>query len=350
MKAVVYKNPKQATLVSDRPLPKLRDGYILVKTETVALNPTDWKGIHSGGAKEGSVIGVDYAGVVEDIGPNVSKPFQKGDKVAGFVHGCNASNLEDGAFAEYIVAKANLSIKIPDSLTFEQAATLGCGVTTVGQGLYEKDYGLGLALPSKPIKEPEVLLVYGGSTATGTLGIQFAKASGYSVITTCSTKNFDLVKKLGAVEAFDYKDPDCGKKLNEYTKNALRYAWDCVGTADAAQICAAALTTNSGAHYGTILGPKFPREDVAYTATLAYRGTGEDFVMYSRELTQNGKHAEFQSEWWDIARTLLAAGRIKTHPISLRPNGLAGVIEGLEIMRAGSYSAEKIVYKVSETP
>lgn len=63
----------------------------------------------------------------------------------------------------------------PDTFTFEQAATLGTGVLTVGQGLFEKDYGLELALPSEPVKEPEYVFIYGGSTATGTLGIQFAK-------------------------------------------------------------------------------------------------------------------------------------------------------------------------------
>ncbi|QKX60958.1 uncharacterized protein TRUGW13939_08104 [Talaromyces rugulosus] len=315
MKAVVTKSPKQAVLVSDRPIPKLRDGYILVKTTAVALNPTDWKGYTSNSIEDGALVGVDYSGIVEEVGPNVSKPFEKGDHVAGFVHGCNISQLEDGAFAEYIVAKESMSTKVPDSLTTEQAATLGCGVSTVGQGLYEPGYGLELALPSNPIKTPEPLLIYGGSTATGTLGIQFAGASGYSVITTCSPKNFELVKSLGAVEVFDYNDPECGKKIKEYTKNGLKYAWDCVSTPEAAEICAQALTSEPGARYGTILGPKFPRDDVTYTATLAYRGTGEDFTKGGKLFTDNQKHADFQIKWWDIARTLLAAGRVRPHPL-----------------------------------
>jgi NADPH:quinone reductase-like Zn-dependent oxidoreductase len=175
MKAVIYKDPQESELVSDRPIPKLRDGYILVKTEAIALNPTDWKGIRNKSGIDGSGIGVDFAGVVEEVGPKVTKSFQKGDRVAGFVNGSNAAQKEDGAFAEYVVAKEFTTIKIPDTLTFEEAATLGCGVSTVGQGLFEKDYGLELALPSEPIKEPEFLLIYGGSTATGTLAIQFAK-------------------------------------------------------------------------------------------------------------------------------------------------------------------------------
>jgi NADPH:quinone reductase-like Zn-dependent oxidoreductase len=58
------------------------------------------------------------------------------------------------------------------------------------------------------------LLVYGGSTATGSLAIQYAIHSGCKVITTCSPRNFPFVKSLGVTEAFDYKDPECGKKVH----------------------------------------------------------------------------------------------------------------------------------------
>lgn len=158
------------------------------------------------------------------------------------------------------------------------------------------------------------------------------------------------MKSLGAVEVFDYKDPECGKKINEYTKNKLRYAWDCVTSEETAQICADALTTESGARYGCILSVKFPRDDVKYTDTLAYTGVGDDFEKFGKQMHNNEKHGEFQLKWWEIARTLLAAGRVKTHPITLKPNGLQGAIDGMEAMKAGNYNAEKLVVRVSETP
>lgn len=111
MKAIIYKDPQQALLV-DRPLPQLRDGYILIKTVAIALNPTDWKAVATTAGEDGCLIGVDFAGVVEDVGANVTKPFQKGDRVCGFANGANQLNKEDGAFAEYIVAKDFCSIKI----------------------------------------------------------------------------------------------------------------------------------------------------------------------------------------------------------------------------------------------
>lgn len=63
-------------------------------------------------------------------------------------------------------------MRIPESMTAEEAATLGVGVSTVGQGLYQS---LGLPLPTSPSKKQIPLLIYGGSTATGTLAIQYAK-------------------------------------------------------------------------------------------------------------------------------------------------------------------------------
>lgn len=174
-KAIVLQAPKNAQLVTDRPIPHLRDGYILVKTVAVALNPTDWKHIDFL-AKPGPLIGCDYAGTVEAVGAGVTKPFQKGDRVAGFAHGGDAVQHENGAFAEYIVAKADMQMRIPDGVSFEEAATLGVGITTVGQGLYQS---LKLPLPTVPAGQNEKkglpVLIYGGSTATGTLAIQFAK-------------------------------------------------------------------------------------------------------------------------------------------------------------------------------
>lgn len=77
---------------------------------------------------------------------------------------------------------------------------------------------------------------------------------------------------------------------------------------------------------------------------------GEDFEKLGHQFLNNERHAEFASKFFDIARTFIAAGRVRTHPISVRPKGLAGAIEGMEAMRTGNYNAEKLVYRVSETP
>lgn len=130
IKAVVITKPGTAE-VKTVPLPTLPDDYILVRTTAVAVNPTDWKHIDNTAGTEGTRSGCDYAGVVEQVGPSVTKPFAKGDRICGLVHGANKVQPEGGAFAEYIIVKGDLQIKIPDNLTDEEAATLGVGVSTV---------------------------------------------------------------------------------------------------------------------------------------------------------------------------------------------------------------------------
>lgn len=70
--------------IRDVEKPKLKDGSILVKVTAVGLNPVDWKTIEYR-AIPGVRIGVDYAGVVEELGPGVTK-FKKGDRIAGLIN------------------------------------------------------------------------------------------------------------------------------------------------------------------------------------------------------------------------------------------------------------------------
>lgn len=123
--------------------------------------------------------------------------------------------------------KGDIAIKIPDSLAFEEAATLGVGTITVGQGLYQT---LKLPLPTEPTETKTKVLVYGGSTATGLWALQYAKLSGCKVYTTCSPRNFELCKQYGADEVFDYSDPDVGAKIREATGDALGVTFDCISS------------------------------------------------------------------------------------------------------------------------
>ena len=79
-------------VVKPVPIPKLRDDYILVRTVAIALNPTDWTTIDAKG-DDGTIVGCDYAGVVEAVGPAVTKDLKQGDRVAGMAHGGTASRL-----------------------------------------------------------------------------------------------------------------------------------------------------------------------------------------------------------------------------------------------------------------
>ncbi|KAF5858304.1 hypothetical protein ETB97_004584 [Aspergillus alliaceus] len=117
-KAVIITEPKKIGLVTDRPIPALQDDYILVRTVSVGLNPTDWKHVAFLSPLPGVLVGCDYAGIVEAIGKDIKKPFKKGNCVCGFTHGANAVQPEDGAFAE---TKNNLKLAL-DYISLEASA------------------------------------------------------------------------------------------------------------------------------------------------------------------------------------------------------------------------------------
>ncbi|KAL6797815.1 GroES-like protein [Trichoderma sp. SZMC 28013] len=340
--AIQIKGPGKAQIVKDTPMPKLRDDYIIVKTAAVALNPTDWKQIDYL-PSPGAIVGCDYSGVVEKVGPAVKHGPHVGDRVMGMVHGNNHSNHEDGAFAEHVAAKGDLQIKIPDFMTFEEAATLGAGIITVGKSLYES---LELPLPDDPPMRPFPVLIYGGSTATGTLAIQFAKLSGLEVVTTCSPRNFRLVRDLGADHVYDYNLPSCAPSIRKITKNRLAHVFDTVSTAETAEICCNAIGSQGGKYAGLSGLEELPREDVTNLHIMAYTAFGEAFDFGDEKVPANPKGYDFAVKFMGLAQELLWQGRIKPHPQSVRPGGWSGVLDGLQEMREGKVSGEKLVYPV----
>ncbi|KAF5023793.1 hypothetical protein F66182_4149 [Fusarium sp. NRRL 66182] len=353
MKAVVI-DGAQARLDRMRRVPRHSDDSILVRPVSVALNPTDWRHIRGRRAKDGCILGCDYAGIVESVGSAVTKKWKPGDRVFGCAHGANIVNPDDGAFAELVSVIGDLQMRMPDSLSFPQAATLGLGTGTVGQGLFQKS--LKLQLPqlemADVVKHDEPVLIYGGGSATGALGIQFAKEAGYTVLTVCSPSQRDYVKSLGADFAIDYTDPDAGAKIRKETNNKLRLAWDTISIQDSSRICAEALTSLSSAEpvYGTLLPIKSPRQDVRSIATVFHTTFGKDFKFGSQDFPASKEDYEFGKSFYSLAEQLVAQGRIRPHPSRVGNNGLEGVLEGLAELEAGKVHGEKLVYNVADTP
>ncbi|KAL3958295.1 hypothetical protein ACCO45_006457 [Purpureocillium lilacinum] len=236
-----------------------------IRTIAVAVNPCDWKQVDGLGTP-GVLLGCDYAGVVEEVGPGVRRPFQKGDRVCGFAHGANTTFPEDGAFAETIIAKADVQMRMPDHLSFEDAATLGVGISTVALGLYRN---LDLTLPARQAPHRTPILIYGGSTATGVVAIQFAKLSGYHVYTTCSRNNFDLL-----------------------SDDELTLVFDTISDKDSAKFCLDAMSSRGGDYSYinglsgafTVLGEGFYYGDAWYGAEPSDQILMENIAWLSEDL------------------------------------------------------------------
>ena len=159
---------------------------------------------------------------------------------------------------------------------------------------------------------------------------------------------------MGAFAVYDYKDPECGKKINAATNDSLHLVWDTISTEDSAKICAEALSSkpSKGAKYGTILPVKLPgREDeIETTFTFMYTIFNESFTKAGRETPAIPEDFEFAKKFFDLTEKLLAEGKLKTHPAKVGEKGLEGALKGMEDMKNGKVSGEKLVYRVTDTP
>jgi NADPH:quinone reductase-like Zn-dependent oxidoreductase len=212
--------PKQRLQVKEAPYPVPGPDEIVIKTGAVAVNPIDWIMQDQGTSfmfrwiKYPFIFGNDVAGKVVQIGSKVTR-FQVGDRVMGQALSTDSkiNSAAHGAFQRYTVLVERNTCPIPDSLSFEAASVMPLGLATAAAGLFEEGQ-LGLLHPRLEAKPTgKTLLVWGGSTSVGCNAIQLAAAAGYEVFSTCSPKNFDLLKSLGASQVFDYKDPTVVKQI-----------------------------------------------------------------------------------------------------------------------------------------
>lgn len=168
------------TISRSTPLPTLPSTHVLIRTAAVAINPVDAKMLDYSPAPN-TTAGYDFAGTVVALGSAVlaGGKFAVGDRVAGMVHGMNSLDPQGGAFAEYVVADADLVLKVPETWAWGEAATLGMGVSTAVLGLWV-ELGIPVKLGNLGEREAEGengawVLVAGGATATGTRAIQLLK-------------------------------------------------------------------------------------------------------------------------------------------------------------------------------
>jgi NADPH:quinone reductase-like Zn-dependent oxidoreductase len=216
MRAVVFDRygPPEVLRLDEieRPVPK--DDEVLVRVHATSATRTDcglrgaeyfvarfYTGLFR--PRRGHV-GIEYAGEVESAGSAVTERAA-GDRVFGIGSGTNA---------EYVcVGEADAIARIPDGMTFEEAAAVADG------GLSAISL-----LRSSGLQTGQRILVYGASGSIGVGGVQVAKHLGAHVTAVCNTKNVDLVRSLGADEVIDYLQDD-------FTKNGETYdvVFDAVG-------------------------------------------------------------------------------------------------------------------------
>lgn len=166
-------------LADDAPVPRLLPKTLLVKTTAVAINPCDYK-IGANCPAPRAILGMDFVGKVVQMDPGAAElrpDLAVGDRVCGWIHGSNPEEPENGSFAEYLRARAQLVYRVPECMSDREAAAMGVSTSTAALALW---HSLGLpASPEAPLnpeaRTPTYVLVYGASTASGTMALQLLK-------------------------------------------------------------------------------------------------------------------------------------------------------------------------------
>lgn len=190
--------------LEDAPRPKPNADEVLIKVFATSVNPVDWK-IREGRRKEKFptnfplILGWDVSGEIEEVGSDI-KIFRKGDEVYS-----RPDSTKNGAYAEYVVVKANEVGLKPKSIDHEKAAAVPLAGLTAWQGLF--DHG--------QLQPGQKVLIHAASGGVGTFAVQFAKWKGAYVIGTTSKENIDFVKQLGSDEVIDYKKEKFEDKLKD---------------------------------------------------------------------------------------------------------------------------------------
>ncbi|KAI0682215.1 GroES-like protein [Earliella scabrosa] len=345
MKALVIQENKTVA-VQDCPVPAIDDDEVLIKTSAVALNNVEWKVVEYFGVP-GSILGIDAAGEIVQVGKNVTQR-KVGERVATFTHGGHYTDR--GAYAEYLKASADLVWVLPESLSYEQAAALTCGVWTTVQGLFHPAR-LGLVGPTAeaPAERDEWVFVYGGSTSCGQYATQLLRASGYKVVTTCSPRNFAHLTALGASAVVDYHGPhaEVVQDIKAATGDTIQFAIDCISTKASQQISQDVIKPGGGKVL-ILLGPEEieVRADVVRIPMLLYTALGRPFTMFGTDFPAAPSDKAQIAAFCETMPRLVEQGRLKPNPLKTWEGGLAAIPEGLQYIKEGKNSAEKLVYRL----
>ncbi|QYN19318.1 alcohol dehydrogenase catalytic domain-containing protein [Amycolatopsis sp. DSM 110486] len=184
MRAVILTSPGEPEVV-ELPDPHPADGQLRIRMAGAAVNPADLHVIDSGHTGVG--LGLDVAGVVDEVGPGVTE-FAVGDRVAAlqFPH---APHAVAGAAAEYALVPAKDTAAVPDGVDLLDAATVPCNSLTAAQLLAH----LGPAAGRR-------LLVTGAAGGVGGYVVALAAQDGWSVVALARASDTEFLTRAGARE------------------------------------------------------------------------------------------------------------------------------------------------------
>jgi NADPH:quinone reductase-like Zn-dependent oxidoreductase len=268
-------------------------------------------------APRSHAVGVDAAGIVEQVGPDVTR-VKVGDAV--MVDTFASGSLGGGAFAEYLVARERAVQPVPTGMSFEEAATLPHSAVLALQGLRRK---------GRTIKPGDHVLIDGASGNVGPFAVQIAKAMGAEVTGTASANKLDFVRSLGADHVIDYRAVD-------FTRAKARYDW--IVAVDS--------------HHSILRVGRALKPDGVYATMGGDTGSIFSALMGGLLLSRFGGKWRGLMLWWkpmhppdvDRLKELIAEGKLK--PVIDRRYPLDRVAEALRYVEDG-HPRGKVIIDVS---
>ncbi|MFJ2397000.1 NAD(P)H-quinone oxidoreductase [Streptomyces sp. NPDC087843] len=192
----------EALVWDEVPDPVPGDGEVLVEVVASAVNRADLmqrQGFYNPPPGASPYPGLECAGRIVEVGPGVSG-WADGDEVCALLAG--------GGYAEKVVVPAGQLLPVPGGLDLKQAAALPEVACTVWSNVFMISH----------LRPGETLLLHGGSSGIGTMGIQLAKAVGAKVAVTAGTKEkLDFCAELGADILINYREQDFVEEIERAT-------------------------------------------------------------------------------------------------------------------------------------
>jgi putative PIG3 family NAD(P)H quinone oxidoreductase len=197
---VAINTDDRSLTIEQEPIPAPSAGEVLIKVRAAGLNRADLlqrKGLYPPPADASPIMGLEVAGEVLAAGADV-KNWQVGDQICALTHG--------GGYADYTVAPVSQCLPIPAGYSMAEAAALPEALLTVWHNLFQR----------AALQAGEKVLIHGGASGIGTLGIAICKTLGGEVYTTAgSDDKCQALQKLGATRAINYKTEDFEQVVTE---------------------------------------------------------------------------------------------------------------------------------------
>ena len=348
MKAAVFseysKDPAKVVKITDIDLPKLKSNEVMIKVESAAFNYNDLWGVWGEPIKVPlpHISGTDIAGTVTEIGSGVTT-IKVGDRVVSHAnlscrtcHSCTSGREYDcsgrlvwgfqtgplwGGFSQFTKLPETNVVKLQDNVSFNDAAA----IAMVGLTSWHMLVGRARIVPGQSV------LIMGGTSGVGMVGIQIAKLYNCNVIATAGNKEkMDKCLEIGADHAINHREADWYKNVRRVAKDmtgedGIDVVFEHIGKSVFAK--AVSLLKNGGTLVST-------------GATTGYDSNIDLRYLFFRGLNLIGSTQGTKAELEDVIYWT-SKGRIRPLIDVILPFGR--IIEGYEKMASGDHFGKILV-------